>query len=115
MFKDINFRRIAYGVGIGFLLLMVIILAISTYQLKKYSSSLQDNLITTNKKIARLELELNTFKNLTSDEFQSFKISTWQSFARVRNNFLAIGHGYHLEEDDFIPPEAYAIAKESNP
>ena len=50
-------------------------------------------------KLTRIEMEFKTFKQLTSDEFES----TWKSFGAVRGNFQALGHGYHLEDNDIIP------------
>ena len=103
---NINIRRVLWGVVIGSLLLMVVILAISTYQARKQIVSLQDYAIQTNNKVAALELELSNFKNYTHSEFES----SWRSFARIRNNFLAIGHGYHLEEKDIAPQEEVMMA-----
>lgn len=43
--------------------------------------------------------EFENFVSLTSDEFES----TWVSLARVRNNFIALGKGFHLEDEDIAP------------
>ena len=104
-----KYRRIAIDELLGILLLVCILLVVFVCQLKQKSLSLQKELSNTNQKIVELETKLDKFKGHTKKEFES----TWRSFGRVRNNFLAIGHGYHLEEDDFAPQEEqYTIAKE---
>ncbi len=58
--------------------------------------------------LLKLRVEFDTYKRLSSNEFES----TWKSFARVRNNFLAIGHGYHLKPEDFPPQMRHMMAKD---
>lgn len=55
------------------------------------------------KKIGRLESYLRELE--ASDAIDKQDIHhIWESLAIVRNNFMAIGHGYHLDEKDFCPP-----------
>jgi len=49
-----------------------------------------------------LKLQFDTFKDLTSDEFER----TWRSFGAVRRNFIALGTSACLENDD-LAPERY--------
>ncbi len=58
--------------------------------------------------LSKLRNEFDTQKTMTENEF----VSTWKSFARVRNNFLAIGHGYHLKPEDFPPQMRHMMAKD---
>ena len=44
------------------------------------------------------KIEFDTFKKMTSDEFER----TWRSFGIIRNNFLALGTGFHLGEKDMM-------------
>jgi hypothetical protein len=46
-------------------------------------------------------IEFDLFKKLTSNEFEK----TWRSFGIIRNNFLALGTGFHLGEKDIIEDE----------
>ena len=50
---------------------------------------------------------LDLYVQLSSDEF----VRTWQSLATVRNNFLALGLGYHICPGDIAPEAEY----EENP
>lgn len=59
--------------------------------------------------LAQLRLEFDSYRQLTSDEFES----TWHSFSRIRGNFMAIGYGYHhLVEGDITPEEEIDIIPE---
>lgn len=51
--------------------------------------------------LTQLRLEFDSYKQLTSDEFES----TWDSFGAIRNNFISLGHGFHLEEKDITPAQ----------
>ncbi len=53
--------------------------------------------------LEKLRIEFDTYKVLTSDEFER----TWRSFATIRNNFLSLGHGFHLGPKDVAPEGEY--------
>ena len=106
-----SIKRIFFGVVIGSILLLCVLLAISNFQLRAESSYLQEKTKTlhadlsyTTNRLQTLETELANFKINTTNEFES----TWRSFGRVRNNFKALGNGFHLEDKD-IAPDAYAM------
>ena len=47
------------------------------------------------------QVEFDTFKNLTSDEF----LRQWSAIARQNNNLKALGLGYHLCKSDIAPED----------
>lgn len=92
-----KYKRVLLGVLVvaGILIFSIC----NSIRIDNINKSLRTDLAEANKKIAELELKFETFKSLTSSEFES----TWKSFAIVRGNFLAIGHGLHLSEEDICP------------
>ena len=49
-------------------------------------------------KLDNTRREQESFINLTSEEIEG----TWRSIARMRNNFMALGTGYHLSDNDVM-------------
>lgn len=113
---DINYLNIKIVCALATLMLLVLfgLMGFNAYNISKIKS-FNEELVINNlsltlqvkdlkKKNADLKLEFDTFKDLTSDEFEK----TWRSFGRVRANFLAFGLGEHLEDKD-IAPEKYWV------
>ena len=94
---DKNVRRIT----IITLVLVCIWSVYCIHRLETNVADLQTKLTEQEKKTKELETKFESFKSLTSSEFES----TWKSFSMVRNNFVAIGKGYHLEQEDICPEE----------
>jgi len=51
--------------------------------------------------LKKLKMEFESFKQMTSDEF----VRTWESFGVIRNNFLALGTGQFLCDEDIMSDE----------
>lgn len=92
-----KYKRVLLGVLIvaGILIFSIC----NSIRIDNINKSLRTDLAEANKKIAELELKFENFKTLTSSEFEN----TWKSFATVRNNFIALGKGFHLEKEDICP------------
>lgn len=56
----------------------------------------------------RLRKEFETYKQMTSDEF----VRTWESFGIIRQNFLALGTGGVLCDEDIMSDESDEQEKE---
>ena len=68
--------------------------------LKKRIDNLEKNVIykivEINQDVTLSKLEFDSFKELTSDEFEK----TWVSFGRIRKNFIALGTGKFHENEN---------------
>lgn len=89
-------------------IILITVTSINVFNLTKKVKNLDNKIIMLNEKIEKLEantfileVELNTYKNLTNEEFER----TWESFAIMRNNFIALGNGFHLKDEDISPEE----------
>jgi len=82
-----------------FLLAFLVVFIINVHSSQKEITRLTKRVIIAENQLTEQKLQFETFKKLTSDEFES----TWKSFAAVRGNFQALGHGFHLQDRDFMP------------
>ena len=85
---------------------LIIFTALNSIRIDKVNKSLQDQLIETNiklqeanNKIEELQENIGNWKELENGEFRH----VWESLRRIRNNFLSLGLGYHLEDKDLCP------------
>jgi hypothetical protein len=79
-----------------------------TNALLEHSKTLQERVVSLEKKLLVKEIELSNHKALTQFHFES----NWRSLARMNNNFKALGHGFLLEKKDLAPEEQYAKKEE---
>lgn len=93
---------------VGILLFLLIGLCIQRYKIENLEEEIvrikKEQVVKTEElaqDLALLRLEFDTYKKMTSDEF----VRTWQSFGVIRNNFLALGTGFHLGRGDFYPDD----------
>jgi hypothetical protein len=97
-------------IGMVFLGVIFTTLALSEiHHNKKLISNLESRIETLEKDSQEASLQRDianrqfvTYRKMTSDEFER----TWKSFGIIRNNFLALGHGFHLCDEDIAPNEA---------
>lgn len=90
---------------IGLTIITFIFLTFALYRIQEISKRQERQHSMLQKKVQdlelekdRLKMEFDSYKNLTSDEF----VRTWQSFGVIRNNFLALGTGKFLCDDDVM-------------
>lgn len=89
---------------------LVLICIWTTYCIHRLETDvidLQTKLTEQEEKTKDLESKFESFQSHTNKEHER----TWKSFANVRNNFIALGKGFHLDKEDFCPesecPEDY--------
>jgi uncharacterized coiled-coil protein SlyX len=63
-------------------------------------------IVSLEKELAEQKLQFETFKTLTSNEFEL----TWKSIAQQNNNFKALTHGFHLCEEDIAEDDSTSDA-----
>ncbi len=109
----VDWRRITIIAALAIMLFTVIILAIGINQFSKEIKSLQEDSIKRDqrieqyeKEIETLRVELNTHRSWTKAEIED----TWRFRASVRNNFIALGHGFMLDKKDIAPGNEVMMA-----
>jgi hypothetical protein len=85
----------------AFFCAFVIVFIINLHSNQKEITRLTKRVIIAENQLTEQKLQFDTFKKLTSDEFES----TWRSIGYQNGNFKALGLGYHLEDKDFVPPD----------
>lgn len=95
------------GIFIGLALILIAVLGFNTYtivkELEAEIKTLEKRDIEINKKLYSIEKYLDELEASDSLDKQDI-YSMWESLAIIRQNFLAIGRGYNLTEEDFCPP-----------
>ena len=100
--------------------LLLIWICFFIHERDKKISSLQSQLVETNTQlqkakddIEKLEAyckELEAATDINRKEFTYI----WESLGTVRNNFVALGKGLHLDEEDICPPSECGIGGEED-
>jgi hypothetical protein len=94
-------RNMATLVLAAFFCAFVIVFIINLHSNQKEITRLTKRVIIAENQLTEQKLQFDTFKKLTSDEFES----TWRGIGYLNGNFKALGLGYHLEDKDFVPPD----------
>lgn len=106
---DIFYRsKNAFRITTITLVIVAIVTTIHIYKLKSKAESLQSQIVETNIKLEEANKKIQEIENWVNNIDISYGIEferTWRSIATMRNNFVALGKGYHLEKEDICPEE----------